>query len=386
MQPIDAEAYTIEEVATASRVPAERVVQAIRAGGVSVYGTLICGADAVSLVRSLTRGGTDRRRALPLTVLPEPPGRRAGPMAISIAAHALLLAFLLTAASLGLLSAPDTEQETPKLAPVRLVYLMQPGPGGGGGGGGMKMPELAPKAERKASPKPRVSSPVPPPAKRPAPPRPVPPRPTPTPPAPQPKPIVVVPPAPPVPVPAMPAPAPAPPTPTPVPPTPAPPPPPAVVAPVASIAADRNDRVGVPAESPGQSPSYGPGTGGGAGTGSGQGLGEGNGGGIGPGSGGGTGGGPFRPGTGITPPQLLREVRANYTDDARRRAIEGDVVLEIVVRRDGSVGQVRVLHSLGGGLEQRAVDAVRQWRFAPATRYGTAVDVVVEASVGFKLR
>ena len=142
----------------------------------------------------------------------------------------------------------------------------------------------------------------------------------------------------------------------------------------------------MPADSPGQSSSYGPGTGGGAGSGSGLGLGEGQGGGIGPGSGGGTGGGPFHPGAGIAPPQLLREVRANYTDDARRRAIEGDVVLEIVVKRDGSVGQVRVLHSLGGGLEQKAVEAVRQWKFAPAMRYGAAVDVVVEASVGFKLR
>ena len=91
-------------------------------------------------------------------------------------------------------------------------------------------------------------------------------------------------------------------------------------------------------------------------------------------------------GSGITPPQLTREVRASYTDDARRRAIEGDVVLEIVVRRDGSVGQVRVLQSLGAGLEQRAIDAVRQWRFTPATRQGTAVDVVVEVAVGFSLR
>ena len=181
----------------------------------------------------------------------------------------------------------------------------------------------------------------------------------------------------PTPAPVVPAP------PTPIPPAPAPP---AVVAPVATVAADRNDRAGVPAESPGQSSSYGPGTGGGVGSGSGLGLGEGQGSGIGPGSGGGTGGGPYRPGTGIAPPQLLREVRANYTDEARKRAIEGDVVLEIVVKRDGSVGQVKVLHSLGGGLEQRAVEAVRQWKFAPATRYGSAVDVVVEASVGFKLR
>ena len=122
------------------------------------------------------------------------------------------------------------------------------------------------------------------------------------------------------------------------------------------------------------------------GSGNGLGLGEGTGGGIGAGSGGGTGGGPYRPGTGITPPQLLREVRANYTDEARRQAIEGDVVLEIVITRLGGVGQVRVLRSLAGGLEQKAIEAVRQWKFSPATRSGAPVDVSVEVSVGFKLR
>ena len=94
--------------------------------------------------------------------------------------------------------------------------------------------------------------------------------------------------------------------------------------------------------------------------------GEGEGAGIGPGSGGGTGGGPYRPGSGITPPSLLREVKPDYTEDARRRGIEGDVVLEIVVRSDGTVGDVRLLQGLGAGLDQRAIDAVRQWRFAPA--------------------
>lgn len=382
MQPGIAEAYTIKEIATAARVPVTRVEQAIRASNVTVRGTFVGRRDAVALVRALTGRATSRRQTAPLTLLASKKPRRAGPLVLSAAAHAALLALLLTAASLGLLSAKDTDENIPKLMPTRLVYLIQPGPGGGGGGGGLKMPEPPPKAERKAPAKPKVSSPVPPARKKPAPPAPVPPRPVP--PAPQPKPVVIPPPAPPVPAPIIPAPTPAPVAPpTPAPPAPAPP---AVAAPVASIAADRNDRAGLPADSRSQSPSSGPGTGGGVGSGNGQGLGEGQGGGIGPGSGGGTGGGPYHPGTGIAPPQLLREVRANYTDEARKRAIEGDVVLEIVVRRDGSVGQVRVLHSLGGGLEQKAVEAVRQWRFSPATRYGAAVDVVVEAAVGFKLR
>src|SRR5690606_15505091 len=106
-------------------------------------------------------------------------------------------------------------------------------------------------------------------------------------------------------------------------------------------------------------------------------LGEGTGAGIGPGSGGGTGGGPYRPGSGIDPPSLLREVKPLYTDQARRQGVEGDVVLEIVVQRDGTVGDVKILRRLGAGLDQKAIDAVRQWRFAPARRLGAPIDVVV---------
>ena len=120
----------------------------------------------------------------------------------------------------------------------------------------------------------------------------------------------------------------------------------------------------------------------GAGTGSGQGDGAG----IGSGSNGGTGGGPFRPGTGIEPPTLVREVRPTYTDEARRQSIEGDVKLEIVVLRDGRVGNVRIVRGLGAGLDQKAAEAVRQWRFNPARRQGTPVDVVVDVAVEFKLR
>jgi TonB family protein len=79
-------------------------------------------------------------------------------------------------------------------------------------------------------------------------------------------------------------------------------------------------------------------------------------------------------------------VRPDYTEEARRRGIAGDVDLEIVVRADGTVGNVRIIRGLGSGLDQRAVDAVRQWKFAPAKRFGTPVDVMVEVSVEFKLR
>ena len=79
-------------------------------------------------------------------------------------------------------------------------------------------------------------------------------------------------------------------------------------------------------------------------------------------------------------------MKAEYTDEARRRGITGDVVLEIVVRRDGTVGEVTLRRGLGGGLDQRAVTAVRQWRFDPARRRGVPVDVIVEVAVEFTLR
>jgi periplasmic protein TonB len=117
---------------------------------------------------------------------------------------------------------------------------------------------------------------------------------------------------------------------------------------------------------------------------------DGSGPGVGPGvddgTGGGAGGGPYRPGSGVEPPRLLREVKAQYTEDARSRGVTGDVVLEIVIRSDGSVGDVKVLRGLGFGLNERAVTAVRNWKFSPARRLGTPVDVIVEVEVEFSLR
>ena len=162
---------------------------------------------------------------------------------------------------------------------------------------------------------------------------------------------------------------------------------PPVVAPVATVAANDKDRAGViDTPAPPKSDSRGPGAGGGVGTGTGTGLGQrrriGN-----------------RPRIGRRngrrsvssrqrhhAAEILTEVKADYTEDARRRNVEGEVVLEIVVRRDGSVGDVKLLNGLASGLNERAIAAVRQWRFAPAKRLGQPVDVIVEVAVEFKLR
>jgi TonB family protein len=134
--------------------------------------------------------------------------------------------------------------------------------------------------------------------------------------------------------------------------------------------------------------SQGPGSGGGAGTGTGSGIGPGNGSGYGPGSGGGTGGGAYRPGNGVTLPRVLKEIRPNYTADAMRAKVQGTVLLECVVRSDGSVGDVQIVRSLDPtfGLDQEAIKAARQWRFAPGTRLGEAVPVLVTIELQFTLR
>jgi protein TonB len=359
------EIFSFNEVAKAAGVAIEQVAAAVDSEQVMAVDGHVCQHDAVRLVRLLSPSirHKDSEGRDPLTVLQRTKRKGGLPLAASGSLHAAAVVLFLLASSLGLLKANDTEAELKDEPPVRLVFMMTPGPGGGGGGGGNAIPLPPPPAKTKApEPKKRVSAPVPPPRPYRPPPRPV---------------IRDTPPPKPIPV-----------QPTPVPPAPVVPAPlPVVQAPVIAVAADATDQAGLLEAPPAPpSPSHGPGTGGGAGSGQGTGIGEGMGAGIGPGSGGGTGGGPFRPGSGIDPPSVQREVKPTYTDEGRRRAIEGDVVMEIVVRRDGSVGDVRVMRSLGAGLDQRAIAAVKQWRFSPARRMGAAVDVLVEVAVEFTLR
>jgi periplasmic protein TonB len=355
------EVFDAREIARAAGVPAAAVERLIRAGTIpTLDGRFVRLSYAAAAVRRLrgtsdgdTPGHADSFQSLPAG---RPP---AAGLAASGVIHAAVLAIVLV-----LTAGPATDpviRPAPS-EPPRLVFVATPGPGGGGGGGGMRQTEPPPRARLEGQA--ALRSPVPPPrrvaeTRTPPPRRPI---------APPVRPRPAERPSEPPPVPAALTPM------------------PQVVAPVATIAMDESDRPGILADSTSEAASHGPGSGGGVGSGVGTGIGEGNGAGIGPGSGGGTGGGPYRPGSGITPPSVLREVKPDYTQEARRRGIEGDVVVEVIVRADGSVGQVRLLQGLGAGLDQRAIEAVRQWRFSPAHRHGTPVDVVVEIAVEFKLR
>ena len=133
-------------------------------------------------------------------------------------------------------------------------------------------------------------------------------------------------------------------------------------------------------------PSAGPGVGGGIGSGQGRGVGEGKGPGVGPGEGGGVGGGVFRVGGGVTPPTVLQRVEPQYSEEARKARYQGTVVLEAIVRKDGTVDIMRIVRSLGFGLDENAIQALKQWRFRPGMRNGVPVDVSLNIEVNFNLR
>ncbi len=82
---------------------------------------------------------------------------------------------------------------------------------------------------------------------------------------------------------------------------------------------------------------------------------------------------------------MIRSVDPDYTEDALRRKIQGDVILEVVILRDGRVGQVRVVKSLDPGLDRNAIAAARQWRFHPGRLQGQPVAVIAEIVVEFRL-
>jgi periplasmic protein TonB len=352
--------FTVEEIARAAGVPRDAVRSAVMAGSArplpgstffetseAIRAAMAARHAIASSVIATSDADIDLFTARERTRFA--PRRGALPSFVSSIIHGTFVVAMLWLTSRAPESAP-AEDPVP-----RLVFLVTPGAGGGGGGGGLQNPLPPRKAEtpsRLQRPRPAVDASL---TKTLVKSRPVEVRrPTPT-PVPAPTPVERDP------VPSR-----------------------RLVAPVAptSTAVQRDGAL----QARNDTVSQGSGAGGGTGTGRGTGDGAGLGSGIGPGSGGGIGGGPYRAGSGVQPPRLLREVKASYTDEARRRGTTGNVILEIVITRDGTVSDVSVRRGLGAGLDERAIEAVRQWKFAPARRLGEPVDVIVEVAVEFMLR
>jgi TonB family protein len=96
----------------------------------------------------------------------------------------------------------------------------------------------------------------------------------------------------------------------------------------------------------------------------------------------------YKPGNGVTLPAVVREAKAEYTQEAMQQKIQGSVFMEVVVLDSGDVGDVRVSKSLDAkyGLDQEAVKALRQWKFKPGTKDGKNVAVEVTIEMRFTLR
>jgi periplasmic protein TonB len=129
------------------------------------------------------------------------------------------------------------------------------------------------------------------------------------------------------------------------------------------------------------------------GSGSGSGFGQGFGGGIGAsqgsgagtGTGGGYGGGVMSIGGGVRAPVLIHSVEPQFTDQAREANYQGTVTLQIIVDAQGVPQDIHVVRSLGKGLEEKAIEAVRQYRFKPAVYQGSPVAVQMQVEVEFRL-
>jgi len=271
--------------------------------------------------------------------------KRLGPAFLaSLATHGAVVLIGILLASLGR-EAPSAVVVEPQELPDSIVWLAEPGPGGGGGGGGNQMPEPPRPVELPG--RDRITVPVaePPPQVAPPPPKP----------EPEPEPEQLA----------------------------------QLNIPATSLAAATAALPGT-IEAPAGPPSnsQGTGSGGGAGTGTGTGIGSGSGSGLGPGTGGGTGGGVYRPGSGVMTPRVVREVKPQYTSDAMRARIQGVVLLECVVQPNGVCTEIQVVRSLDPtfGLDQEAIEALQQWRFAPGTRLGQPVPVLVTVELAFTLR
>ena len=345
------EVYSADEVAHAAGVDGGVIRRLIAAGEVAtVDGVFVAEREVVRAARRLRRGPVSTSRPVFGGALLDrglgnsPSGAVSAVM--STLAHGVVIPLLVMLTAVQMTTAADRTSDADGPALSRLVFVAEPGPGGGGGGGGLRQPLPPPRAERRGES--RISSPVPP----------------------REEPVAVEP-------------------------VEAPPEPlerealPRIVAPLMAMRADGRDLRGLldpPPPATTAAASSGSGRDGGVGAGNGRGVGSGAGAGVGPGSGGGAGGGPYRMGSGISPPAIRHEVKPVYTVDALRREIEGDVVLEVVVLANGAVGEIRIVRSLGYGLDETAVAAMRQWRFHPARRQGVTVDVVVEVAMEFRLR
>jgi len=132
-------------------------------------------------------------------------------------------------------------------------------------------------------------------------------------------------------------------------------------------------------------PSNGTGASGGLGSNNGGGIGPGFGVGVGPGADTGYGGGRSHIDMGVRAPRVIYDPDPEFSDEARRAKYQGKVTLSVIVDQQGRAKDVYVVRSLGMGLDEKAIEAVQKWKFAPGMKDGYPVAVRVNVEVNFRL-
>jgi protein TonB len=121
------------------------------------------------------------------------------------------------------------------------------------------------------------------------------------------------------------------------------------------------------------------------GRGSGTGIGNGNGSGLGPGSGGNYGGGVKQVGGGVIGPVKTYGLDPEFSEEARKTKSMGTVTVSLIVDQKGMPQSVHILRGVGMGLDEKAVEAVKTYRFKPATENGKPVAVYLNVEVNFEI-
>lgn len=90
-------------------------------------------------------------------------------------------------------------------------------------------------------------------------------------------------------------------------------------------------------------------------------------------------------GNGVSAPQVIAKTDPEYSEEARKAGLTGNVMLSLIVGVDGTARDIRVDKPMGLGLDEQAVSAVRTWRFKPGMKDGMPVPVAVNVEVAFRL-
>lgn len=158
-----------------------------------------------------------------------------------------------------------------------------------------------------------------------------------------------------------------------------------IVMPQVTLPDTNMPNVGVPQSPQVSLASQGPGSNSGFGVGGHGGIGAGDGAGVGPGTGGDYGGGVMHPGAGVVPPVVIYSVEPEFSDEARRAKYQGVSVVSLIVDEHGNPTHLGIERSLGMGLDEKAIEAVKQYRWRPATYHGHPVAVQMSVIVNFHI-